>query len=311
MSIIFYAVQFIEASLLSSAFLFTVIMFVKTRDAQTGRTLFVLAPVASLLFISYMYSINMLTPEADNGNMIWLSPLYALAVITLIVVAIFAAFYYVTKLFPISQRRKKITLFSSVFIAGALLVVMGILVMYISKSDMSQAVTNALRVFYSLSSIALFVEAIILAIMYKRISDVRDKKLARYFLIAFIPQILYSIVDYLLLKNIEFQLTNISYTIFSILVFVDLSSHYFKNYSRQLNISDQSVALKNKYTLSEREIEVTGLLAQGLDNKTISEQLHISVNTVKSHIKRIYNKLGVSNRLQLMNVLDKINPHGQ
>ena len=45
------------------------------------------------------------------------------------------------------------------------------------------------------------------------------------------------------------------------------------------------------------------LLVQGLTNQNISDRLHISVNTVKSHVKRIYKKLGVTNRLQLVNLL--------
>jgi LuxR family transcriptional regulator, maltose regulon positive regulatory protein len=50
--------------------------------------------------------------------------------------------------------------------------------------------------------------------------------------------------------------------------------------------------------LSEREIEVLSLLAQGLSNREIAEQLYISTGTVKTHAHNIYNKLGVKNRTQ-------------
>lgn len=50
--------------------------------------------------------------------------------------------------------------------------------------------------------------------------------------------------------------------------------------------------------LSEREQEVLGLLATGLDNQEIGEQLFISESTVKSHCYSIYSKLGVKNRVQ-------------
>ena len=306
MSIIYDALQFIETSLLFSAFLFTAIMFIKTRDVRARRNLLILVPVSALQFISYMYSINVRNTEIDAADLSWLSPLFALVVIALIMAAIFAACYYVIKIFPISAKRKRNALVTAAFIVGALLIITAILVMYISKSDLTRAITNALWAFYPLCSIALFIEAVALAGMYRRITDERDKKLARYFLIAFIPQILFSIADYLLLKHISFQLTHISYTVFSILIFVDLSSYYFKHYSGKLNINDQRAVLKNRFALSDREIEVVGLLAKGIDNKTISEKLHISVNTVKSHVKRIYNKLGVSNRLQLMHMLDGI-----
>jgi DNA-binding NarL/FixJ family response regulator len=51
--------------------------------------------------------------------------------------------------------------------------------------------------------------------------------------------------------------------------------------------------------LSEREIEVLRLVAQGYSNPQIADDLHISINTVKSHIKNILNKLNLENRTQV------------
>jgi LuxR family transcriptional regulator, maltose regulon positive regulatory protein len=50
--------------------------------------------------------------------------------------------------------------------------------------------------------------------------------------------------------------------------------------------------------LSEREIEVLSLLALGMSNREIADQLYISTGTVKTHAHNIYNKLGVKNRTQ-------------
>ena len=61
-----------------------------------------------------------------------------------------------------------------------------------------------------------------------------------------------------------------------------------------------------KYELTVREVEVSKLVAQGLSNKTISEKLFVSVNTVKSHMQRIYNKLNISTRYQLMSIMKDI-----
>ncbi len=51
---------------------------------------------------------------------------------------------------------------------------------------------------------------------------------------------------------------------------------------------------------SERELEVLRLIAEGLDNAQIANQMVISVNTVKSHAHHLMNKLGANNRLQLV-----------
>lgn len=50
--------------------------------------------------------------------------------------------------------------------------------------------------------------------------------------------------------------------------------------------------------LTTRELEVLHQLAEGKSNKEISHDLHISTETVKSHIKSIYGKLKVKNRFE-------------
>ncbi len=49
---------------------------------------------------------------------------------------------------------------------------------------------------------------------------------------------------------------------------------------------------------SQREQQVLVLLAQGYTNKEIASSLQISPNTVKTHLKSLFEKLGVSNRTQ-------------
>ncbi len=50
--------------------------------------------------------------------------------------------------------------------------------------------------------------------------------------------------------------------------------------------------------LSEREIEILELLAEGLGNRALADSLGISENTVKFHLASIYSKLGASSRTQ-------------
>ncbi len=65
------------------------------------------------------------------------------------------------------------------------------------------------------------------------------------------------------------------------------------------NIRGASEDETNPYTeLSERELEVLKLLANGLSNSRIAEQLFISESTVKGHISNILSKLHVADRTQ-------------
>ena len=50
--------------------------------------------------------------------------------------------------------------------------------------------------------------------------------------------------------------------------------------------------------LSERELEVLELIAEGLTNQQIASRLFLSLNTVKAHARNIYGKLGVRSRTQ-------------
>jgi DNA-binding CsgD family transcriptional regulator len=52
-------------------------------------------------------------------------------------------------------------------------------------------------------------------------------------------------------------------------------------------------------TLTKREREVAECAAQGQTNKQIADQLRISTNTVKNHLFRVFEKLGLSNRIEL------------
>ena len=49
--------------------------------------------------------------------------------------------------------------------------------------------------------------------------------------------------------------------------------------------------------LTQREAEVMNLVANGLNNKEISEKLCISNHTTKAHLSSIYRKLGTNNRV--------------
>ena len=66
--------------------------------------------------------------------------------------------------------------------------------------------------------------------------------------------------------------------------------------------------------LSDREHHVLLLLADGLSAAEIAPQLHLSESTVKSHVAKIYQKLGAANRAQALvtamriGLLSSINP---
>lgn len=74
-----------------------------------------------------------------------------------------------------------------------------------------------------------------------------------------------------------------------------------------LNEDKSSVFDKNSqnYNLTNREIEIVQLLREGNKYQTIAEKLYISESTVKTHVRNVYDKTGVCNRVELVHKMEQ------
>ncbi|HLV23458.1 MAG TPA: helix-turn-helix transcriptional regulator [Moheibacter sp.] len=72
-----------------------------------------------------------------------------------------------------------------------------------------------------------------------------------------------------------------------------------ENLSKEKNEKGESKLNLEKYNLSDRQIEIIELVKKGKTNKEIGADLFISENTVKYHLKIIYNVMGIENRFDL------------
>ena len=59
------------------------------------------------------------------------------------------------------------------------------------------------------------------------------------------------------------------------------------------------VSAKGIPLLTRREEQVVNMVVEGLSNHEIAGKLGVSAHTVKNHLFRIYEKLGISNRMEL------------
>ena len=60
-----------------------------------------------------------------------------------------------------------------------------------------------------------------------------------------------------------------------------------------------------QHHLTVRELDVLKLAYQGKNNAEIAEELFISINTVKKHMKNIYEKIGTSSRMELIYIINQ------
>ena len=88
-----------------------------------------------------------------------------------------------------------------------------------------------------------------------------------------------------------------AYTEHSIYAYLEKQSFDRTTFIRLVNEAGQSRSISKELdSLTDREREVFDLLARGLSNKEIAEALVVSINTIKRHLKSIFEKLNVHTR---------------
>ena len=81
--------------------------------------------------------------------------------------------------------------------------------------------------------------------------------------------------------------------------------------SDQRELAEQRLhAFAEAYHLSPRESEIVGLVSQGRDVPYIEQEMVLSKSTVKTHIRHIYEKCGVSSRQDLLDLLQDFGEEG-
>jgi len=85
--------------------------------------------------------------------------------------------------------------------------------------------------------------------------------------------------------------------------FSALSQEYISHDLRQLMQKTKYPSCFNR--LSQREIEITYLLANGMDVKTVSNELNISTKTVNTYRYRIFTKLAIDKNIDLFHMVNK------
>jgi DNA-binding NarL/FixJ family response regulator len=81
---------------------------------------------------------------------------------------------------------------------------------------------------------------------------------------------------------------------------IALNNFHKQKFSIISNLSLEQINKKLVSKISEREFQILEKLINGYANNDIANQLFLSINTIKSHIKSIYLKLDVSNRYELI-----------
>jgi LuxR family maltose regulon positive regulatory protein len=86
-----------------------------------------------------------------------------------------------------------------------------------------------------------------------------------------------------------------------------ISPRYVRRLLAAVNRSDTPTRQDLIEPLSERELDVLRLLGSDLDGPDIARELSVSLNTLRTHTRNIYAKLGVNSRRAAVRQADELN----
>ena len=144
---------------------------------------------------------------------------------------------------------------------------------------------------------AVFYNIILFLCFYGKLNkEQKTASLGLFFIMLFFNIYHYFIFWQLFLESLNRILdwVNLFFYIAWNFVYFPLFFRSMKNLPDDLLDISLAPAFTKKYNLTEREIEITGMLIQGKSNSFISEKLFISIRTVKNH-----QKTSVKNRIEL------------
>ena len=79
--------------------------------------------------------------------------------------------------------------------------------------------------------------------------------------------------------------------------------------TRQSQLEEARVEACGETGLTARELEVLEMVARGLPNRAVAKELFLSDQTVKRHLRRVYQKLGVANRTEAAQTAYRLGLH--
>jgi DNA-binding CsgD family transcriptional regulator len=291
---------FFTTALVLSVTCLCVLLQVRARDSYTRKFLTVLIPLCLqmtltllLTYLSRIYPAG--SSNAGEKTSLALSLLSIAATSTLLLTMC----RYLIDLLPASERQKRlgnriVNPIIGLFVALSLyLIILG------SSGNWTVALDFTLRYHFFCGSMLMVVLGITAWAYHGKAVGWEQEQLLKGMAVTFLPLVATVPLDLLFFGNSTFKLAYLSFTIFVVYLYYFISRRYFLQYEIPFDHSPLNPDTMKRLGISERETQIVQLLIEGKTNGEIALALCISQNTVKSHVKNIYRKLEVSNRIQL------------
>ncbi len=297
---------FATTALVLSITCLCILLHVRARDAFTMNFLLVLVPlclqICLTMLVTYVhrvYPVEQLAGRAYETSALWVT----LVSIFLTTVLLHFMSRYMIALLPISDAQQKLG--NRIVVAIILTFLILSLFFILGRSHGNWVVAMNLTFgFHFFSGSMLMVLHGITALIYrKRASGWEQEQLLTGISFTFLPLVLTFPLDLIFFRDHTFKIAYLSFSVFVVYLYFFISRHYFHDYDTPCPGRQLPKELLDTRGVSAREQEIILLLIDGKTNREIAEKLFISTNTVKTHVKNIYGKLHVTNRVQLFSLL--------
>ncbi|NBK22039.1 MAG: LuxR family transcriptional regulator [Spirochaetia bacterium] len=295
---------FLTTALVVSITCLCVLLRVRMNDAYTGSFLTVLTPLSLQVCLTLLttYLSRVLDEQTLQSKSYEIYALGAtLLSILLTTMLLLLLSRYLIKLITASDEQKHLgnrilTLLIFLFFILSLWIVFAK-----SGGDWVKALDDTTRYHFFSASMFLVIHGILGCIYAKRATTWEEERLLKGICYTFLPLVFLFPLDLLFFRMVAFKLIYLSFAVLSVYLYYFISRRYFLTYEKPGKLNS---AKAKQLGISDREKEIITLLVEGLSNQEIAKKLFISPNTVKTHIKNIYAKLGINNRLQLFSLLN-------
>lgn len=293
---------YLTTSLVFSITILCLLLFIRSRDRNSKDLLLILVPLTLQMglsaFITYIGRIS----TFSLYNYEEFSLFATISTVLLTAVILLNLSRYLLRLLPIYQKLRYLGIQIMYFALGLFLLLSFFFVFLFGGGDWSETLPLAVNNYFSGASSLMILHGFVALFHLKAARGREEEGLLRGIAITFFPLIVLFPLDLIFFSDHSFKLGYAVFSIFAIQLYLFISRHYFREYETDPGPLGDAL-LSKREDLSEREREIAGLLIKGKTNKEIADILFISVNTVKSHIKSIYRKLGVNNRIQLVHAI--------
>jgi DNA-binding CsgD family transcriptional regulator len=265
--------------------------------ALTYLIYLLLAKTGELISVSYL--------EYQHANVPFGVHIYQIMIIfSLESLVILLLPFLVNEIFGIAHRRQINYIFGVLFGIGLALIIVpyflgiyreGTSPAYLQKGISIEALTSFK--IYRLLFWGAYLYAFLVGIRkIKTVHDLKERNFYIYFMAILLALAFQTIVPVIKTFPENLFIFATGYFLLNILLLKYMINRFFE-------FSKPTLREPLDELITNREKEILLLLAQGLANKAIGAKLCITETTVKSHVQNIYKKVGVSNRVQLLNSL--------